>query len=234
MIPIRDENPSHGIPFITLLLIFSNGFVFFYQYFFGPIHPERFLFEFGILPIEVMQNENLPNSSSIPPYLSLFTSMFLHGGFGHILGNMWYLWIFGDNLEDYFGHWGFLTFYLVTGLAAGLTHVFMNPSSEIPTIGASGAISGVLGGYMILHPRIRIKTLMFFGFFIQMIYVPAFFFLGIWFIMQLLGGLGPSGGIAFGAHIGGFVAGVFYLFLCTRRTPVPTQHPYDPHRHRRW
>ena len=149
--------------------------------------------------------------------LNLFTSMFLHGGFFHLAGNMLYLWIFGDNVEDRLGHMRFLLFYLISGLAAALLFIWTEPHLQIPLVGASGAIAGVLGAYLLSYPRARIATLIFFGFFIRVIYIPAVIVLGLWFVMQVLSGLpsagagGNTGGVAFFAHVGGFIAGLLLV-----------------------
>jgi len=158
--------------------------------------------------------------------------MFLHGGWTHLIGNMWFLWIFGDNIEDFLGHIGFVFFYFVTGIVAGLTHVLLNPNSTIPTIGASGAISGVLGAYMVLHPRIRVKTLVTLGFYIEVVRIPAFYFLGFWFLMQFLGLQGS--GVAYGAHIGGFIAGAAFILLFTQRRSASFLERYDSARRPWW
>lgn len=230
MFPLRDENPTHSVPFFTLVLIAINVFVFFCEFSYGPAI-EAFILTWGVIPREIIQNQNLPISPGVPPFVTLVTSMFLHGGFGHLIGNMWFLWIFGDNLEDFFGKTRFLFFYFGTGIIAGLVHVLLNPGSTVPTIGASGAVSGVLGAYVILYPRIRVRTLLVLGFFIQVIRVPAIFFLGLWFFMQVLGGLAGGSSIAFGAHIGGFVAGVVFVILFSKKK---SSHPqrYDPYRRR--
>ncbi len=215
MFPIRDENASHRFPFVVVALIVVNTLVFLNEIQLGPAL-EHFVFEYAILPIEITRGLNLPKSEAIPPYLTLVTSMFLHGSWGHLLGNMWFLWIFGDNIEDRLGKRRFLFFYLFTGIVAGLVHVGLNPDSAIPTVGASGAISGVLGGYIVLFPHVRIRTLFFIIIIIKIIRVPAILFLGVWFVTQYMG-LTHSGeagsGVAFGAHIGGFVAGAAMIVL---------------------
>jgi membrane associated rhomboid family serine protease len=235
MIPLRDENPSHSFPFFTILLIITNITAFVYEFSFGEA-TDQFIMNFGAIPLEYSKGLNLPDSSAISPYLSLITSMFLHGGIGHILGNMWFLWIFGDNLEDTLGKFRFIIFYFVCGLAASLTHIFLNPSSDIPCIGASGAISGVLGGYVVLFPLIRIKTLVTFLFFWTTIYVPALFFLGLWFVMQLMGqtSSGTGGGIAFAAHIGGFVAGALWMLCLSKKPRSAHVYRYSARRVPRW
>lgn len=235
MIPLRDENPSRRYPIVTLGLIAANIVVFFTQLSFGP-DMESFVYHFALVPAQVTGHAAIPSVGFPGPYLSILTSMFLHGGFGHLIGNMWFLWIFGDNIEDILGHSRFLLFYLVSGVAAGLLHVALNPLSTIPTLGASGAISGVLGAYLIIFPSTRVRTLIFLGFFVDIINIPALFFLGFWFLMQFLGGFmsGSESGIAFGAHIGGFIAGIALVLLLTRRTPVARTYRYEPKRIRRW
>jgi membrane associated rhomboid family serine protease len=148
-------------------------------------------------------------------FAALFTSMFLHGGWGHLLGNMWFLWIFGNNVEDSMGHLRFLLFYTLCGLAAAGAHVFSDPSSTLPMVGASGAISAIMGAYLLLYPRAKVKTVIFIIIFFTVLELPAFLYLGYWFLLQLFGVLGPSvgGGVAFWAHIGGFVAGVALILV---------------------
>ena len=208
MIPLKDINPTRTTPFVNLALILANVLVFVYQLSL-PARAERAF---------VMANATIP--SHVSQFLAghagfqaafepLFTSMFLHGGLMHLLGNMLFLWIFGDNVEDYFGHLGYLVFYFVCGICSGLTHVLFNPGSHLPAIGASGAISGVMGAYALLFPRNRILTF----FFIFLIPVPAFLILGYWFVLQFLAGVGTlgggaTGGVAFWAHIGGFLLGL--------------------------
>jgi len=210
---------------MVISLIAINCLVFFKEIQMGP-GLERFVFEYGILPIEITKGINLPTSPAIPPYLTLFTSMFLHGSLGHLLGNMWFLWIFGDNIEDRLGKRRFLFFYLFTGIIAGLVHVGLNPASEIPTLGASGAISGVLGAYVVLFPHVRIRTLFVLVVFLKVFRVPAILFLGVWFVGQylsLMNGGQYGSGVAFGAHIGGFVAGAATIVLMRgwRVRPLP-------------
>lgn len=192
--PYKDINPSSRYPVIVILLILANICVFIVELMAGE--ELQFLIEtWGFIPEDFS-------------LINIFTSMFLHGGFFHIFGNMLYLWIFGDNVEDYFGHLKFLIFYFLCGLFASLFQYFLNPLSSVPMIGASGAISGVLGAYFYLYPYARIRSLFFFFIFIERIEVPAGFYLALWFVYQLLG-LPYTGeaGIAFGAHIGGFISG---------------------------
>jgi len=221
MFPLKDDNPTSIAPILTVGLIVINVLIFMYQISLGP-GAEAFIYQYGSIPSVVLATRHLPEGlSAVTPYMSLFTSMFLHGGFMHLLGNMLFLWIFGNNIEEAMGRVRFLVFYLLTGLAASLAHAFVNPQSTLPSIGASGAISGVLGAYVLLYPRARVLTLVFLGFFVRLMYIPAGFMLGIWFVLQLLSGSmsgqGNGGGVAFWAHIGGFVAGLLLVGLFKRR-----------------
>jgi membrane associated rhomboid family serine protease len=221
MIPLHDDNPTRIKPVLTVMLIAANVLVFFYQLSLGPRQEQTLVYQYGAIPAVVVGTRHLPAQlAAIPPVLSLFTSMFLHGGFLHIIGNMLYLWIFGNNIEEAMGRARFLVFYLVCGVLAALAHILSNPSSVIPTIGASGAISGVLGAYLLLYPRARVLTLIPLGFFTRLIYIPAGIVLGFWFILQLISGsLGSpeGGGVAWFAHVGGFVAGMALVGLFKRR-----------------
>lgn len=217
MIPIRDNLYRKRFPLTTLVLISINVFIFLYQQTLPGRELERFYYEFGLVPAfisePILALRLGVGTGLLQPF---FTSMFLHANWGHLLGNMWALWIFGDNVEDSLGKIRFLFFYLFTGLGAGLFHFFTNFYSLIPTIGASGAIAGVMGAFMILYPRARIVTLVPIIFFFTLVNIPAFIYLGIWFLSQLYFGtltlgLGSAGGIAWWAHIGGFVLGIFML-----------------------
>lgn len=208
MIPIRDQIPSQTVPIVNYLLIAANVVVFILQFllFSGPAE-EAFVYEYALIPSQVTAGLDVGDVRDI------FTSMFMHAGLAHIGGNMLYLWIFGDNVEDRLGHARYIAFYLVGGVLASLAHILTNPTSQIPTVGASGAIAAVLGAYLVLFPQSRVVTLIPLGFFVRMTVVPAIIVLGLWFILQLFSGLismgGPDvGGVAFWAHIGGFVAGV--------------------------
>jgi membrane associated rhomboid family serine protease len=217
MIPLKDINPSRTTPFVNVTLIIINVVVFFYQVTL-PLGAQRaFVFAYGTVPakIPVLLASHGSLQLALEP---LFTSMFLHGGLMHLLGNMLFLYIFGDNIEDHFGHIGYLLFYLVCGIGSGLVHVLFNLNSHIPAIGASGAISGVMGAYILLFPRARILTF----FFIFLIPVPAFLILGYWFVFQFLealGGIGggPAGGVAVWAHVGGFLIGMLITLIFARR-----------------
>jgi membrane associated rhomboid family serine protease len=215
MIPIRDAIRSKNFPIINTFIIGINILVFLWQLLQGP-RLEEALFLFGIVPVRYSNPEIASQFTPIQQVLPFLTSMFLHGGILHILGNMWFLYIFGDNIEDRLGHIRYLIFYLLCGVVAGLVHLLTNWNSKIPTIGASGAISGVMGAYLILYPRARILTLIPIFFFFQFFELPAFIFLGYWLLIQLLSaGLVPRniGGIAFWAHIGGFVSGLIAVKL---------------------
>jgi len=213
MIPLRDAIRSNNFPAVNILIIVLNVIAFLWELAQGPGLKDVF-YLYGIVPLRYSNPEIAAHFTAFGQYLPFLTSMFLHGGFLHIIMNMWFLYIFGDNIEDRLGHIRYLIFYLVCGLAAGLIHLFTNWNSNIPTIGASGAISGVMGAYLLLYPRSKILTLVFIFFFIQFFEIPAFIFLGIWILLQLLSaGFTPSnvGGVAFWAHIGGFVAGLIFI-----------------------
>ena len=216
MIPIGDENPTVLWPVVTLLIIAANVAVFVYQLSLVMVDPrleQALTYQLGLVPAAIT-HAILPAGG----YATLVSSMFLHGGWMHIIGNMMYLWIFGNNVEDSMGHLRFLVFYLLTGALAAGAHVLMQPSSIVPTIGASGAVSGILGAYLILYPSARIKTLLPFGIFWTVVRLPAWFFLIFWIGWQILSQtLVPAapnaGGVAYAAHIGGFVAGLLLISL---------------------
>ena len=215
MIPIRDQIPTRRVPVINYLLIAANIIVFIFQWLAGP-YEEALVYQFALIPYSFV------SSLSIGDITDIFTSMFMHAGLAHIGGNMLYLWIFGDNVEDSMGHGKFLLFYLVGGAVASFTHIFTNPESQIPTVGASGAIAAVLGAYLVLYPRSKVMTIIPLGFFIRMTTLPATVVLGLWFVLQIFSGVlslgGPDvGGVAFWAHIGGFVAGVLMAKLFANR-----------------
>ena len=215
MIPLRDDNPTVLWPIVTVTLIIANTAVFFYELSLEPRLLDALIYRLGMVPASLLQ---LPVSGA-GGYFTVFTSMFLHGGWMHVVGNMLYLWVFGNNIEDSMGHLRFIFFYLLTGIAAAATHLALNPASMVPTIGASGAVSGVLGAYLVLFPHSRIKTLIFlFGPFFRIIFLPAWLLLIFWIGLQLLNqALIPpeaaAGGVAYAAHIGGFVAGIVLIPL---------------------
>ena len=192
MFPLRDENPIHCTPYVTFGLIGANIIAFFIEFSRGP-YMESFVLVWGLIPAELIGGDNLPASPGVPPMLTLLTSMFLHGGIGHIVGNLWFLWIFGDNIEHDLGRVRYLLFYLLCGIVASLAHVLPNmtgPSSMIPSLGASGAISGVMGAYLVLHSRRRVTVLL-----LRMVtQVPGFVAVGLWFLFQIISSLGMLGG----------------------------------------
>ncbi len=215
MIPLKDNVPSKTRPWVNYSIIFVNVIVFLYELtLLNAGLLEKFILNWGFVPFDFL-------NSPLTKTPTLFSAMFLHGGLTHLGGNMLYLWIFGDNVEDWYGHWRYLIFYLLCGLAASFGQMITNIHSTMPTIGASGAIAGVLGSYFLLYPNSRVLTLIPFGFFMRMVEIPAFFFLGFWFLLQMFSGtltLGSqSGGVAWWAHIGGFLAGVGFLFLFRKR-----------------
>ena len=212
MFPVSDVIPSRTTPYVTIGIILLNTFAFLFEWQMSDSELQLFLLEYGAVPAYL----------SLP---SILTSMFLHSGWLHFGGNMLYLWIFGDNVEDRLGHGWFVVFYLFCGAMAVFGQVAVNPNSLVPMIGASGAIAGVMGAYFVMYPHSRIVTLVPIFLFIQLIEVPAIFFLGIWFVMQFLSGVGsiataasrqPAGGVAFWAHVAGFAAGVGGVFLFRR------------------
>ncbi len=216
MIPLRDSNPVRRTPIVTIALIVANVVAFAYRLGAesngGESGVEDLFFEFGLVPAELLAAWEAGNPFG-PETLAVFSSMFLHVNLIHIAGNLLYLWIFGNNIEDRLGPAWFIVFYLFGGVAAALAQVAIDPTSEVPMIGASGAVSAVLGAYLVLFPGARILSLVFLGFFYQLINVPAIIVLGLWFVLQLIDGVGSlglagaEGGVAFFAHIGGFVAG---------------------------
>ncbi len=214
-LPLRDENPTRRFPIITVLVIGANIAIFLYQAF-SVRGLEYYVQIMGVIPYEITHFRALSHLPRIYPPLTLFTSMFLHGGLFHLLGNMLFLWIFGNNIEDYLGSFRFLFFYLFCGLAAGFTQIIFSPNSRVPMIGASGAVAGVLGAYFILYPRARVLTLVFLFFFIRIVPIPAAYVLGFWFILQLLN-VGLGGGVAWFAHIGGFISGLLLIKGLSRR-----------------
>ena len=229
MFPLKDDVPSRSVPFITIALIAVNVLVFLYQLSLqvapdseGIRSAREFVFEFGLIPCRL--TGQCGSSADFPsPVTTVFTSMFLHAGLFHIFGNMLYLWIFGDNVEDTLGHGRYLVFYLTSGVVAVLAQTLVNPASPVPMIGASGAVSGVLGAYLILFPRAGVLTAIVFGFFIRLVRIPAVIVLGFWVVVQVVNGLISVGagmlgrsvedGVAFFAHVGGFAAGIALLFL---------------------
>jgi membrane associated rhomboid family serine protease len=220
MIPLKDTNRSQSYPLITVFLIILNGLVFVFEYSLGQRGLlNRLIYEFGVVPAFFMSSKYWAQKGILLGLFPLFSSMFLHGGWLHFFGNMLYLWVFGDNVEDRLGHFRYLLFYLICGLTAALFHIATNLGSTVPTVGASGAIAGVLGAYLILFPGARVLTLVPIFFFFQLVELPALLFIGFWFVMQFFSGAlslvaanGQMGGTAWWAHIGGFVAGIMMIW----------------------
>ncbi len=225
LLPLKDRNPTERTPVVTIALIAINVVIFLYELMLGR-ELNGFIASYGVIPYELTHFTDLVGrvqGSPIihadgPPFipLTLITSMFLHGGFMHLIGNMLYLWIFGNNIEDILGPLKFLFFYIVCGLAASIGHIALHPNALIPTIGASGAVAGVLGAYLLAYPRARVLTLVFVVIFVQLIELPAALVLVFWFVIQFFQGFasiasGATGGVAWFAHIGGFIAGLLLI-----------------------
>ena len=240
MFPIRDENPHFLTPVTTWALVVANALSWFYVQGLGgePVLSAS-LCELGLIPAELLGNVRPGTAVSVghgltcvlgdtTGWYTLVSSMFLHGGWAHLVGNMWFLWIFGNNVEDSMGHARFFVFYITCGFAAATLQVFFEPTSQLPMVGASGAIGGVMGAYVLLYPRVRVHMLVLLGFFPLTFAIPAYFMLGYWFLLQLLGGAASigatGGGIAFWAHVGGFAAGMF-LIPAFRREEYVRRHP---------
>ncbi len=252
LIPLKDHNPTFRTPFVTIFLIVLNCVIFFYQAFFSDAHYQRrmefqgvttgywssslqyYVYNYGLIPAEIFSKGNQPlriedektgrfivYSRTVNPMFTFFSSMFMHGSLLHLLGNMLYLWIFGNNIEDRLGAGKFILFYLLGGIAADFAHLLFNLNSFIPVIGASGAVSAVMGAYLILYPQARIVSLLFLFIFFTTVEIPAFFFLVFWFLMQFFYA-GSASGIAWLAHVGGFIAGILMLklFLPSRRVEI--------------
>ena len=224
MIPLKDNIPSSRTPVITIGLILINVLVYLNQLTLPPRAAVRFVYLYGLIPVEISQGQLLIQHP-VPVYGTILTSMFVHGGLFHLAGNMLYLWIFGDNVEDRLGRFRFLLFYLLSGLAAAAAQILSDPHSQIPMVGASGAISGVLGAYLLLYPHARVVTLVFFGWFVRVIEIRALIVLGFWIVVQLVSGLltwgAQVGGVAWFAHVGGFIAGLVMVIPLRRRAEGP-------------
>ena len=233
MIPLRDDNPSSIVPLVSRGLIGVCALAFLWQISLGPYESQVAVYALGVIPAVLFEGARLPPELALaPPLATVFTSMFLHGGWMHLIGNMLYLWIFGDNVEDSMGHGRFVAFYLLCGVAAVLAQSLPDTHSQVPMIGASGAISGVLGAYLLLHPHARVLVLIPLGFFSQVVHLRAGIVLGLWFALQLFNSLMTppgGGGVAFGAHIGGFLAGLALIPFFKRRE-VRLLHPGRPPR----
>jgi len=223
MIPFRDNIPSRTFPLINVSIIVANVLVFLYELSLSGRALDRLIAHYGVIPAAVFAwpQSSLALSAVAVPF---FTSMFLHGGWLHLIGNMWYLWIFGDNVEDRFGHFAYLVFYVFCGIGAGIVHTVLNAETTVPSVGASGAIAGVLGAYVVSYPFARVLTLVPIFFFLQILEIPAVFLLLFWFVMQFLAGAeslaitGPhTGGVAWWAHVGGFIIGIVLVGLFPRK-----------------
>jgi membrane associated rhomboid family serine protease len=236
MIPIRDDVPSRKFPVVTVGLLVVNVLIFLLEFIYGEA-VGSLVYQFGIVPARLTTDYTNPSI-----LLTVITSMYLHGGWAHLIGNMIYLWIFGDNVEDRMGRLRYFIFYTLCGIVAGILQVFAAPRSTIPIIGASGAIAGVLGAYILLYPKAKVRTLVPSFFFYRSIWLPAVIVLGGWFLIQLLNGLATlnvvtqTGGVAWWAHIGGFVAGMglMPIFRQKNYTPFPPGSSYNQYNNRRY
>ena len=227
MFPIGDENEHSGLAFVTIALIVLNVIAFLNEINRPEEAVQAFIFAWGVVPREYVAGVDLPPLIPYPYWSTMITSMFLHGGWGHLGGNMLFLWIFGDNIEHRLGHLRFVIFYVICGLAASIAHIVLNSGSAVPAVGASGAISGVLGGYLLMFPRNRVYVMTWGG----VVGVPALFMLGLWIVMQFISGMtadARGGGVAYMAHIGGFVAGLVLapLFALGRSRPATRTRTY--------
>jgi membrane associated rhomboid family serine protease len=243
MFPYKDDNPTELAPIVTVGIVAANVLVWLFVQGMGAAEPlVRSVCDLGLVPGELLRTAKPGSGVELAPglfclvdvqphYSTLLTSMFMHGGWLHLIGNMVFLWVFGNNIEDVMGHGRFIVFYLLCGVAAAAAQMLVGPNSIVPMVGASGAISGVLGAYLLLYPRVRVHTLLFLGFYVTTVTLPAYVMLGYWALLQLLGGLVSlsgveRGGVAFFAHIGGFVAGLILIrFFASedalRRRPEP-------------
>jgi membrane associated rhomboid family serine protease len=216
MIPLKDDNPTSRRPIITYYIIGLCILIFLIQLSSQSYKTGQLFYSYGLIPSVLMGHNQLPmDLYAIPGWLTIFTSMFMHGGFMHLAGNMLYMWIFADNIEDNLGPTKFLLFYLIVGTGAAMTQVLMDTQSQVPMVGASGAIGGVLGAYLINHPNARVLVLIPFGFFSQLIKIRALYVLGFWFILQFIS---SGGGVAYAAHIGGFISGIVLILFFNKKS----------------
>jgi membrane associated rhomboid family serine protease len=238
LFPLRDHNPRTRFPAVTLLLIAANALAFFYELTLTPVEQQRLVLAGGAIPYEIVNWVDIRPADLLPLPGSIFTSMFLHGGWMHLIGNMWFLWLFGDNVEERLGTIRYIIFYFVVGAVGALAQAFSLPDSRAPMIGASGAIAGVLGGYVMLFPRAKVVTFVAIPLLWHIRDVPAWFFLGVWFLGQFL--LPSNSGVAWMAHVGGFLAGLGAVRLLARTLPQsPTRSSSEveylpPRRDPRW
>ena len=215
MIPLKDDNPTSGKPIVTYFIIGLCILIFLIQLSSQSYKTGQLFYSYGLIPSVLMNINQLPMDLYVlPAWVTIFTSMFMHGGFMHLLGNMLYMWIFADNIEDDLGHIKFLIFYLLAGIGAAMTQVLIDTNSQIPMVGASGAIGGVLGAYLINYPNAKVLVLIPFGFFSQLIKIKALYVLGLWFVLQFIS---SGGGVAYAAHIGGFISGIILILFFNKK-----------------
>ena len=221
MIPLKDDNPTSDKPIVTYYLIGICVFIFLIELSSSSYRTGTFFYSFGLIPSVLLGNNQLSQDLYvIPAFLTIFSSMFVHGGFMHLIGNMLYMWIFADNIEDNLGKIKFLIFYLLCGIGAAMAQVFADTSSQVPMVGASGAIGGVLGAYLINYPNARVLVLIPFGFFSQLIKIRALYVLGFWFVLQFINSAlsgSQAGGVAYAAHIGGFISGIILILFFNKK-----------------
>ena len=221
MIPLKDDNPTSSRPIVTYFLIGICILVFLAQLGSQSYKTGQLFYSYGLIPSVLMGHDQLPmDLYVVPAYLTIFSSMFMHGGFMHIIGNLLYMWIFADNIEDDLGPSRFVIFYLLCGVGAAMAQVLIDTNSQVPMVGASGAIGGVLGGYLINHPKAKVLVLIPFGFFSQLIKIKALYVLGFWFILQFIS---SGGGVAYAAHIGGFVSGMILILFFNKKSKRTTK-----------
>ena len=221
MIPLKDDNPTSNRPVVTYFLIGLCVLIFLIQLSSQTYKTGQLFYSYGLIPSVLMGHNQLPmDLYVVPGYVTIFTSMFMHGGFMHLIGNMLYMWIFADNIEDDLGSSKFIIFYLLSGIGAAMTQVLIDTQSQVPMVGASGAIGGVLGAYLINHPNARVLVLIPFGFFSQLIKIRALYVLGFWFILQFIS---SGGGVAYAAHIGGFVSGMILILFFNKKIKKKTK-----------
>ena len=215
MIPLKDDNPTSNRPIVTYFIIGSCIIIFLIQFSSQSYQTGHLFYSYGLIPSVLMGHNQLPmDIYAVPAFMTIFTSMFMHGGFMHLIGNMLYMWIFADNIEDNLGPSKFLIFYLLAGIGAAMTQVLIDTQSQVTMVGASGAIGGILGAYLINHPNARVLVLIPFGFFSQLIKIKALYVLGFWFILQFIS---TGGGVAYAAHIGGFVSGMILILFFNKK-----------------
>ena len=216
MIPLKDDNPTSNRPVVTYFIIGLCIIIFLIQFSSQSYKTGQLFYSYGLIPSVLMGNNQLPmDLYAVPALATIFTSMFMHGGFMHLIGNMLYMWIFADNIEDNLGPSKFFIFYLLAGIGAAMTQVLIDTHSQVPMVGASGAIGGVLGAYLINHPNARVLVLIPFGFFSQLLKIRALYVLGFWFLLQFIS---SGGGVAYAAHIGGFVSGMILILFFNKKT----------------